>query len=199
MEIEEVPTSTQNRIIVKRLYESGFSPNEILKLEIDGLKQRTIYHQCKLMEEGKELKSQAGPGRPKKLTEDVVLEIAEFMTENPDSCIPDVRKFLSDTLDVNMSEETIRRALHDLGLRYKQPHSVCFLNEEIKSNRLEWALKYRNSAWDKVLFSDEATFWLGKSGIARWKPANEANEYMVPKSIPKVQVWGHFVEEVRYR
>ena len=41
-----------------------------------------------------------------------------------------------------------------------------------------------------MIFSDETTFWLGKSGVARWKPKGEENLHMVSKNVPKVNVWG---------
>jgi len=55
--------------------------------------------------------------------------------------------------------------------------------------RFEWAYRHQKTSWEKVLFTDECTFWLGRSGVCMWKPTAESNEYMVPKSVPKLNVW----------
>jgi len=48
--------------------------------------------------------------------------------------------------------------------------------------------------WTKVIFSDETTFWLGRSGVARWKPLEEKNIHMVSKNIPKIHMGSHELE-----
>ena len=92
----------------------------------------------------------------------------------------------------NISDFTVRRVLKEEGYVYKEPEKASFLPETKKPIRVQWAYNHTHCNCNKVLFTDEATFWLVKSGVARWKPLNEANIHMVPKDIPKLQVWGAF-------
>ena len=48
MEIEDISQSTQNQIIVKRLFESDYTPSMIWNMEIEGLKRTTVFSQCAL-------------------------------------------------------------------------------------------------------------------------------------------------------
>jgi transposase len=190
MEIEDVPITTQNQIIVQRLHESGFKPSEIMELEISGLKRTTVFEQCKMLKEGQKLRTKAGPGRALLLSDEDLLVIADYMNENPDACAPQVRKHVSETTGVEVGDDTIRRALKGLGLSYKESKNVSLLTAKAKADRLEWAKAFKERSFDKVVFTDESTFWLGKTGVARWKPTGDTNENMVPKNIPKLQVWG---------
>ena len=192
MEIGDISTILQNQIIVKRLFDSGYDANGILGLEIEDLKKSTVYDQCNLLSEGKELKSKAGPGRPSKYDDEDILLIMDYITENQDAYVLDIVKYLKDTTGKNISDFTVRRVLKEEGYVYKEPEKASFLPETKKPIRVQWAYNHTHCNWNKVLFTDEATFWLGKSGVARWKPLNEANIHMVPKDIPKLQVWGAF-------
>ncbi len=67
-----------------------------------------------------------------------------------------------------------------------------FLSRDQKELRVKWATGHLHKDWKKIIFSDETTFWLGKSGVSCWKPKNEENIHMVSKNIPKVNLWGAF-------
>lgn len=191
MEIEDVPFTTQNQIIVERLYKSGYKPSEIMELEISGLKRTTVFDQCKILGKGEKLRPKVGPGRNPLLNEEDLLILADYMIENPNSLAPAARKFIRETRGIDASEETIRRALRDLGFSYKESKNVSFMSDKAQEKRLKWAIINKGCIFNKVLFTNEATFWLGNS-VARWSPNQDANENMIPKYIPKIQVWGAF-------
>jgi len=181
MEIEDVPFTTQNQIIVERLYKSGYKPSEIMELEISGLKRTTVFDQCKILGKGEKLRPKVGPGRNPLLNEEDLLILADYMIENPNSLAPAARKFIRETRGIDASEETIRRALRDLGFSYKESKNVSFMSDKAQEKRLKWAIINKGCIFNKVLFTNEATFWLGNS-VARWSPNQDANENMIPNT-----------------
>jgi len=190
MEIEDVPLTTQNQIIVQRLYQSGYKPSEIMEMEIEGLKRTTVFNQCKLLKNGEKLKTKAGPGRPPLLNDEDLLLLADYMNDNPLACAPSICKYIREALCIDIGEETVRRSLKGLGFSYREAKNVSLLTEKAKESRLNWAKTNSKTVFSKILFTDESTFWLGKSGVARWSPGQAVNENMIPKNIPKLQVWG---------
>jgi len=161
-----------------------------MELEIYGLKRSTVFDQCKMLNNGEKLRTKAGPGRPSLLSNEELLVLADFMNDNPQACAPAATKYIRERLNINITEDTIRRALKDLGLSYKEAKNVSFLTQKAKKFRLDWAIAHRQSTFSKTLFTDESTFWLGKTGVTRWSPSQDINENMIPKNIPKLQVWG---------
>ena len=57
--------------------------------------------------------------------------------------------------------------------------------------RLEFAIKYRNFDWTKVLFHDETSYWMNNDQVKRWY--NNENIYdkdIVYKHPAKINIWG---------
>ncbi len=144
------------------------------------------------------MRLRTGFGRPKVFDEEDLLAIADYMTENRDACVPDLKLYMGKKLGKAVSEGALRNSLKDLDLIYKHPRTMSYLDDDGRQMRLQWAMDHSNCVWDKVLYTDEATFRLGKSGVACWRPSSEANEHMIPKNIPKLQVWGLFLEEEKF-
>jgi len=151
-----------------------------MELEIDGLKRSTVFDQCKLLNNGGKLRTKAGPGRPSLLSNEDLLVLANYMNDNPLACAPAATKYIKERLNINITEVIIRRALKDLGLSYKEAKNVSFLSQKAKKFRLDWAITHSQTTFSKTLFTDESTFWLGKTGVARWRPNQDTNENMIP-------------------
>ena len=186
MEIESLSLKVENQIIVKRLFESGYDAKMIMELGIKGLCRSTVYKQVDKLKTGENIGYKGGGSPSKKLDDESVLVILDFLTEEPDASSSDIAAHLSDELDLVVSPETVRRMLVELGLSYRDPKCSFFLTDLHKELRFDWAKRHLYKDWQKVLFSDETTFWLGRSGVARWKSAGEENIHMIPKNVPKV-------------
>lgn len=190
MEIETSPDKKENQIIVKRLFESGYDAKGIMELGIVGLVRSTVYKQIEKLKLGKDIGYKGGPGNQKKLDDENVLAILDYITDKPEASCSDISAYLLKELDLDVSPETVRRMLQELGLTYKDPKLTFFLTDYHKEFRVSWAQEHLQKDWRKVVFSDETTFWLGRSGVARWKSQGEENIHMVSKNVPKINVWG---------
>lgn len=185
-----ISLKVQNQVIVARLYESGYDAKRILNLNIKGLNRSTVYDQISTLNAHGEIGFRQGPGRQKKLDEDDVIAIVDYLTENLDASCPDISTYMSKLRGRNISAKVVRNALSELGYSFKEPRIAFLLSENHKKLRVEWAKANNHRDWKKVIFSDETTFWLGRSGVARWTPPDEENVHMVPKGVPKLNLWG---------
>ena len=87
------------------------------------------------------------------------------------------------------SSRTIKRALRDSGMRYMRLKKHEKLTVAHKQRRVEYSKEMKGYDWDRVLFSDEKTFYLGASPEYAWQDPHDRPE--APKLInpPKLNVW----------
>jgi transposase len=100
-----------------------------------------------------------------------------------------------------VSERTIRKNLHKIGLRSCVALQKPYISLENQQKRLDWALLYRNwtiSKWKRVLWTDEKIFtqFLSKSKSRVWRTSDEKfdTECLAPKVAhsPSRMFWGCF-------
>ena len=58
--------------------------------------------------------------------------------------------------------------------------------------RLDFAKKNMNKQWNKVIFCDEASFWLTSGRIKMWTKYGKTQWLPGPKHSPKVHIWAAF-------
>src|SRR5262249_47275110 len=94
---------------------------------------------------------------------------------------------------------TIRRALHDIGLKSRIARVKPFLSDTHKAKRLKWAKERKdwgNEEWSRVIFTDESSVELGKNSrqIRVWRnPGDEWDTTCIVPSFKSgrtsVMVW----------
>ena len=77
-------------------------------------------------------------------------------------------------LGITISEQTVRRRLHEIGLKGRVTRKKPYVNKVNRGKRLEYAETYRENPlgyWDNVLWTDESKFNLfGSDGqVIVWR------------------------------
>jgi hypothetical protein len=95
---------------------------------------------------------------------------------------------------LGVSQETIRKALHIVGLKAFKLKEKPFLNIKHRLKRLRFARNFKNINWDTVLFTDEKYFFLGGSkGNNRYvwctSPTDQKRFVGKKKYSAKLSVW----------
>jgi hypothetical protein len=111
-------------------------------------------------------------------------------------------KDITNKLDVNISQSTVRRRRSEAGLESYVAAVKPGLRAQNVAARLEWALQYKDwtvEDWKKVIWSDESSIWVGANPRRQWviRPKGERlNPKYVKRSFKSVQVkvmvWGCF-------
>jgi hypothetical protein len=96
--------------------------------------------------------------------------------------VQDRRQILADITSrsgFNVSASTVRKALHDVGFYSRIAQKTPFLSDTHRTKRLEFAREHRkctNEDWNKVIWTNESTFEVGKlsfSQILVWQKSDE--------------------------
>ena len=137
-------------------------------------------------------------GRPPALNNDEKDAFISEVIQNRRAPIHEV----INTLDLNCSQTTALKALHDVGITSHVAAKKPFISERHASARVSWCEKYKKntvSDWNQVIFSDESSVEIGKQSrqIRVWRSVGERfnTECLAPtfKSGRKsVMVWGCF-------
>ena len=96
-------------------------------------------------------------------------------------------------LGITISEQTVRRRLHEIGLKGRVARKKPYVNKVNRGKRLEYAKTYREKPlgyWDHVLWTDESKFNLfGSDGkVMVWRTPKEELD---PKcTVPTVKYGG---------
>ena len=96
-------------------------------------------------------------------------------------------------LGITISEQTVRRRLHEIGLKGRVTRKKPYVNKVNRGKRLEYAKTYREKPlgyWDNVLWTDESKFNLfGSDGkVMVWRTPKEELD---PKcTVPTVKYGG---------
>ena len=108
-----------------------------------------------------------------------------------------VKSELETELNITISETTIRRRAHEIGLYGRVARKKRYLNKTNRGKRLEYAQTYREKPlafWNNVIWSDESKFNLfGSDGkVMVWRSINEELE---PRcTVPNVKHSGRNVK-----
>ena len=91
-----------------------------------------------------------------------------------------VKAELESELKVIISESTVRRRLHEIGLYGRVARKKSYVNKINRRKRLEYTKTYREKPlgfWNKVLWSDESKFNLfGSDGkVVAWRSPKEGS------------------------
>lgn len=94
----------------------------------------------------------------------------------------------------SVSRQTVARAGHEVGLRWKVPRKVPLLTEAHRTKRLAFCHAWLGRSADvvrSIVFSDEKIFNLTGPILGAWKPVGQPHEYPVLRhGSVRVLVWG---------
>ena len=91
-----------------------------------------------------------------------------------------------------ISLDTIKRRLVVNGVKYRSTVKKPLLSETHIEKRLHWARENKDRDWDKIIFSDEASFWAAGYSTRAWTTADNRLMVRTVKHPLKVHVWGCF-------
>lgn len=97
--------------------------------------------------------------------------------------------------NLDISKATICNRLHEAGFKATFPLSKPLLTSEHIRRRLEWCELMESIDWNKVIFSDETTFWLKPTKRRYWTRGSTRKVVRVVKHPQKIHVWGCFCSE----
>ncbi len=154
----------QRRVKIVTLRDEGFSVKEIA--ERTGADRRTVQRVCKRVKETGTFKEKHRSGRPALLDARKRRIIARILQRIDTKNAEAVRKEAKTHHNIEVSRDTISRALKTMGyiarVKFKKPR----LTVKQKKARLNWARKYASwtsDDWRKVIWSDESKFTLVNS------------------------------------
>ncbi|CAF1538257.1 unnamed protein product [Adineta ricciae] len=143
-----------------------------------------------------------GRGRKRKTTPQTDRLIQRKIKTDRRKSAASVKAELKTSLNIAISESTIRRRLHEIGLHGRVARKKPYVNKVNRGKRLEYARTYREQPlgyWDNVIWSDESKFNLfGSDGkVMVWRTTKEELDpkCMVPTvkhGGGNVKCWGCF-------
>ena len=128
-------------------------------------------------------------GRPRKTTQkqdDMIISIQEKDRELTSVEIQSKLK----RKGLEISTSTIRQRISEEGYKFLPSLVKPLLTDKHRQKRLEWAKKYENQDWSKVLFTDECSIKLYQGGQRVWRKRGEQIVVRSVKRPPKIHVWG---------
>lgn len=154
----------QRRLKIVTLRDEGFSVKEIAKRT--GADRRTVQRVCKRVKDTGNFKEKHRTGRPALLDARKRRIIARILQRIETKNAEAVRKEAKTLHNIDVSRDTISRALKSMGyiarVKFKKPK----LSVNQKKARLIWARKYASwtsDDWRNVIWSDETKFTLVNS------------------------------------
>ena len=169
----------------KIVIEGEKKPRNISKIaRMVGCTRKTVRDVLRKYDGTGSIEDLPGRGRKRKFTQAEAREIKKKAKSGKSATE------IARSIKKRVTSETVRTYIKESGLRYLKKKKVERLSEEHKARRVEYAKRMLGHDWDKVLFSDEKTFYLGVSSDYAWQdPENRVIEEKI--SHPrKINVWG---------
>ena len=146
--------------------------------------------------------SKPKPGRPALLSaRDSSMMVRTIMKE-PSISSTDLARDLNSIRNRLISPATIRRHLHNSGLRWYSALKKPLLTRSMKTKRLEWCKKYSNEPiefWENILFSDETLIAINLNSIMnrirRYRTQSPFDPRYLQKTVKfplRQMFWGSF-------
>lgn len=152
------------------------------------------------------VKNQPRSGRPKKLNDDNVEVLKALVLENSESRrtpLSVITCNLEMKLNIDISQNTVRRYLKNLGIRAHSAAVKPFISEKNAVKRVEWCkerLHWTVESWEKICWSDECSIEVRGTGTRRvsvWRSRGERfhRDCLAPSfksGRQTIMVWGCF-------
>ena len=146
--------TTEEKVKAMTLIEEGYSYCQVALRLGNNTQPSTILRLKKKYDETGEVKNKPPPGRPRLLTSrDERILVHRIMTDECSTAV-DVQKSLKVNEKLEVSTNTVRRALKRNGLKARSKTKKPLLSKTYRKKRLEFANKYRTwtvADWNKVI------------------------------------------------
>lgn len=184
---KQLNDESKYRIII--LHEEGMTISQISdKLKIH---RHTVSKWINRKYELGNLNRIKGSGRKCYKKNDNIVNIMEKLSNNKFLTLEQIKEKLENEDKIKLSLYKIRDILINLNFEYGIPPKRFPLTAEHKQQRLDFAIKYLDFDWTKVLFTDETTHWINMIPQKRWFNKNNINDYdIVHKHLNKRNIWG---------
>jgi transposase len=160
---------------------------------------QTVSRICRRVNETNSFKDKPRSGRPKLLDDRKKRVLARILRKSKVKTAENVRKEAKEFHNIDVSRDTIARALNSMGFVARLKRKKPKLTEKQKKARFDWAKEYSkftSDDWRHVIWSDEAPFSIinanGKEYV--WEKAGTAiSENSVKPTMKfgggKIMVW----------
>lgn len=196
--ISELTEAERGKILGLRI--GGSSLAKIAKTL--NIPKSTVYDTIKRYENTENLKSAPRSGRPKSLKVEDQKILRDIASKENRGSLEEIQKRFVEVSGVEVSKNTIRTNLHELGIFSRIAAKKPLLRRQQRENRLKWCMDRRNwtvRQWKAIIWSDESRFKIFRNdGPARvWRKDGE--RYKIKNIRPTVKhggggimVWGCF-------
>jgi len=135
------------------------------------------------------LKQKIGYGRPSQINNDIRLLVLTILDTNKYLSLNELHTLINK--NTKITKYKIHQILMANGYVYGFPPTTFPLTEEHKMKSLEFAIKYQNFDWTKVIFFDETSYWTN-NGLAKrlYNINNIYNKDINYKHSSKIHIWG---------
>lgn len=127
-------------------------------------------------------------GRKSKASNEIKNNVLALVKDNHGCRVSDIKNKI-DSDDFSLSKSTILRILKTYNMEYSSAIIKPFLTDKHKEIRLQWAKDNINRNWSKVIFSDEASFWIDKGTMRCWHIKGERKVIYRKRHSKKVHIW----------
>lgn len=183
--------------IAARMINQGYEVRQIA--DVLQTTRMTIYRALRRLQAGNiNYRRRGGSERKTTAAQDRLLN--RTIRRNRTSTASQVNHVLRNETGVHISNQTVRRRLHESGLRARRRAACPLLKPQHRITRLRWAQDHQNwgiAEWNRCLFSDESKFNLFRSDgrVLVWRGRNErfVEEHMEARVAfggGGVTVWG---------
>ena len=124
------------------LYKSGTSYRNISKTL--GFPTTTVFRMIKNFQERNSMANLPRNGRPKILNTDHQQTLKNIVKRNNRKSVEQIKNHFNQKTGLQISIETIRRSLHEIGIYSCVPASKPLINEEQRIKRLNWCLEKKD-------------------------------------------------------
>lgn len=192
--------SLEKRSQIVILHKTGHSQRSIAKLV--NVSRFGVSTTLKRHKETGSYADRKRSGRPKKTTPATDRLIQLMSKRERFKTLPNIRAEINESLPVTISDSTVKRRLHNVGLFGRVAVKKPLLRKQNKQKRLKWAkehMSWTTEQWQQVLWSDESPFQIFGSKRAAYCRRKVGEKFKAECIMPTVkhgggvvQVWGCF-------